>query len=120
MVIPFGALCAAQLVGRVASPLERTAKVVEVLPRDAQAQHNYAKALHEGGRVAEAIERYKFALIQKPSLAEAELFLGLAWSDVGEMDQGKSITSARFCLSRKTESANRTWRKHPSYAGPAR
>ncbi|MEP6698275.1 MAG: tetratricopeptide repeat protein, partial [Verrucomicrobiota bacterium] len=89
LVIPFGALCAAQLVGRVVPPIERTAKVVEVLPRDAQAQLNYGKALHEGGRVAEAIERYKSALIQKPSLAEAEFFLGLAWSDVGEMDQAK-------------------------------
>ena len=75
-MIPFGALCAAQLVGRVVPPIERTAKVAEVLPQDAQAQLNYGKALHEAGRVEEAIEQYEFAISKNPSLAEAEFFLG--------------------------------------------
>ena len=35
LAIPFGALCAAQLVGRVVPPIERTAKVAEILPQDA-------------------------------------------------------------------------------------
>jgi tetratricopeptide (TPR) repeat protein len=83
LVIPFGALCATQLVGRVVPPLERTAKVAEVLPEDPQAQVNYGKALHEAGRVEDAITRYELALSKKPSLAEAEFYLGLAWQDLG-------------------------------------
>ena len=57
LVIPFGALCAAQLVGRVVPPIERTAKVAEVLPHDPKAQLKYGKALHETGRVEEAIRQ---------------------------------------------------------------
>ena len=87
LVIPFGALCAAQLVGRVVPPLERTAKVAEVLPQDTQAQLNYGKALHAAGRVNEAIGRYDFAIRRNSSLAEAEFYLGLAWSDLGDVDQ---------------------------------
>ena len=83
LVIPFGALCATQLVGRVVPTLERTAKVAEVLPQDPQAQFNYGKALHEAGRVEDAVSRYEFAIDKKPSLAEAEFFLGLAWQDLG-------------------------------------
>ena len=87
LVIPFGALCAAQLVGRVVPPIERTAKVAEVLPQDAEAQFNYGKALHKTGRVEEAISRYEFAIKRKPSLAQAEFYLGLAWSDLGDLDR---------------------------------
>ncbi len=87
LAIPFGALCGAQLVGRVVPTLERTAKVAEVLPSDGQAQLNYGKALHEAGRVDEAIERYKNALGHEKSLAEAEFFLGLAYSDLHQYDQ---------------------------------
>ena len=87
LAIPFGALCAAQLVGRVVPPIERTAKVAEVLPHDAEAQLNYGKALHQAGRVEEAISRYEFAISKKPSLSETEFYLGLAWSDLGDLDQ---------------------------------
>jgi Flp pilus assembly protein TadD len=87
LVIPFGALCAAQLVGRVVPPIERTAKVAEVLPQDAQAQLNYGKALHEAGHVEEAMSRYEFAIKRRPSLAEAEFYLGLAWNDLGDLDR---------------------------------
>jgi Tfp pilus assembly protein PilF len=87
LVIPFGALCATQLVGRVVPLIERTAKVAEVLPQDAQAQLNYGKAMHKAGRVEDAIGRYEFAISKEPSLADAEFFLGLAWSDLGEMDR---------------------------------
>jgi len=87
LVIPFGVLCATQLVGRVVPAIERTAKVAEVLPQDPQAQLNYGKALHEAGRVEDAIGRYEFAISKKPSLAEAEFYLGLAWSDLGDPDQ---------------------------------
>jgi hypothetical protein len=87
LVIPFGALCAAQLVGRVVPPIERTAKVAEVLPQDANAQLNYGKALHEAGRVEEAIRKYEFAISRKPSLAEAEFYLGMAWNDLGDLDR---------------------------------
>ena len=86
-VIPFAIFCAAQLLGRVVPPIERFAKVAEVLPKDAQAQLNYGKALHEAGRAAEAIEYYKAAIGLQPSLQPAEMFLGLAWSDLGDMGQ---------------------------------
>src|SRR5437588_10821845 len=46
LLIPFGALCAAQLIGRVVPPLERTEKVAEILTLDPQAQVNCGKALH--------------------------------------------------------------------------
>jgi hypothetical protein len=87
LVIPFGALCATQLIGRVVPPIERTAKVAEVLPQDPQAQLNYGKALHQTGRVEEAIGRYEFAIKQDPSLALAEFYLGLAWNDLGDLDR---------------------------------
>ncbi|MEY2559118.1 MAG: hypothetical protein QOE34_2543 [Verrucomicrobiota bacterium] len=87
LVIPFGALCAAQLVGRIVPPIERTAKVAEVLPQDPQAQLNYGKALHAAGRTDEAMRKYEFAISRNPSLAEAEFFLGLAWSDLGDLDR---------------------------------
>ncbi|HSP45163.1 MAG TPA: tetratricopeptide repeat protein, partial [Chthoniobacterales bacterium] len=87
LVIPVAALCAAQLGGRVVPALERTAKVAEILPRDAQAQLNYGKALQEAGQPEKAIEKYEFALSRNPGLAEAEFFLGLAWSDLGEIDK---------------------------------
>jgi Flp pilus assembly protein TadD len=87
LVIPFGALCATQLVGRVVPPLERTEKVAEVLPEDPQAQLNYGKALHQAGRVEAAISRYELAIRKNPSLAEAEYFLGLAWNDLGYSDR---------------------------------
>jgi Flp pilus assembly protein TadD len=86
LLIPFGALCSAQLVGRVVPPLERTEKVAEVLPQDAQAQLNYGKALHAAGRVEEAVSRYEFAIRRNPSLAEAEFYLGLAKKDLGDLD----------------------------------
>jgi len=89
LLIPFGALCAAQLVGRVVPPIERTAKVAEVLPQDAEAQLRYGKALHEAGRVEEAIGKYEFAINKRPSHAEAEFYLGLAWSDLGDLDQSR-------------------------------
>jgi len=85
LAIPFGALCATQLAGRVVPAIERTAKVAEVLPRDPQAQLNYAKALHAKGRVEEAIAKYEFALSRNPTLAEAEFYLGLAWGDLGQL-----------------------------------
>jgi len=87
LVIPFGALCATQLVGRVVPALERTAKVAEVLPQDPQAQLNYGKALHKAGRTEDAISRYEFAISKNPALAEAESFLGLAWQDLGDFDR---------------------------------
>jgi Flp pilus assembly protein TadD len=87
LAIPFTFLCAAQLVGRAVPPLERFAKVAEGVPQDAQAQLNYGKALHEAGRVQEAIPRYESALARKPSLAEAEFYLGLALSDLGDWDR---------------------------------
>jgi Tfp pilus assembly protein PilF len=89
LLIPFGALCATQLVGRVVPPIERTAKVAEVLPQDAQAQLNYGKALHEAGQVEQALAKYEFAIARKPSLTEAEFYLGLAWNDLGNLDRAQ-------------------------------
>jgi hypothetical protein len=105
LVVPFGALCAAQLVGRVVPLLERTAKVAEVLPQDPKAQLNYGKALHEAGRIEEAIAKYEFAIARDPSLAEAEFCLGLAWKDLGDLDQALEHYERSFRLdpSGKTE-----------------
>ena len=89
LVLPFGALCAAQLFGRVVPPIERTAKVAEVLPQDPAAQFNYGKALHEAGRIEEALAKYELALSRNPSSAEAEFFLGLAWKDLGDLDRAQ-------------------------------
>lgn len=87
LVAPVAALCAAQLTGRVVPTLERTAKVAEVLPRDAQAQLNYGKALHEAGQIQSARERYEMALILSPGLAEAEFYLGIAWYGLDDPDR---------------------------------
>ncbi len=87
LVLPFGALCAAQLGGRVVPALERTEKVAEVLPNDAQAQLDYGKALHAAGRVKEAIPKYEIGLQRKATVAEAEFYLGLAARDLGDLDQ---------------------------------
>jgi len=87
LVVPVAALCAAQLGGRVVPALERTSKVAEILPANAQAQLNYGKALHEAGQVQSAIERYQAALARDPSLAEAEFYLGRAQADLGELDK---------------------------------
>jgi len=102
LAIPFGALCATQLVGRVVPPLERTAKVAEVLPQDAKAQLNYGIALHQAGRVEEAIRKYEFALRRAPSLAEAEFYLSLAWSDLGDLDQALAHYERSFALDPKS------------------
>jgi len=87
LIVPVAALCAAQLGGRVVPAIERTAKVAEVLPNDAQAQLNYGIALHEAGRLNEAIAKYEFALSRNPKLAEAEYYLGLAWTNLGENEK---------------------------------
>jgi Flp pilus assembly protein TadD len=87
LIVPVAALCAAQLGGRVVPALERTSKVAEILPANAQAQLNYGKALHEAGQVQSAIERYQAALARDPSLAEAEFYLGRAQSDLGDLDK---------------------------------
>jgi len=101
LVIPFGALCATQLVGRVVPPLERTAKVAEVLPQDPKAQLHYGQALHEAGRVEEALRKYEFAISRDPSLAEAEFYLGLAWKDLGDLDRAQEHYERSFALDPK-------------------
>ena len=87
LIIPFTALCSAQLVGRTVPKLERSGKVAEVLPKDAVARLNYGRALHEAGRAQEAREQYEAALALNPSLQAAEMLLGLAWSDAREFDK---------------------------------
>ena len=105
LVIPFGALCAAQMGGRLVPMLERTAKVAEVMPRDAQAQLNYGKALHEAGRPQEAVDRYNAAVALNPDLPEAEMFLGLAWGDLGDMDQSIAHYERALALNPKDAKA---------------
>jgi Tfp pilus assembly protein PilF len=105
LAVPFGLLCAAQLVGRAVPPLERFAKVAEVVPQDAEAQLNYGKALHEAGRVEEAIPRYESAINRKPSLADAEFFLGLAESDLQEWDRAVAHYERSLSLAPKNAKA---------------
>ncbi len=105
LIIPFGALCAAQMGGRLVPVLERTGKVAEVLPRDAKAQFNYGKALHEAGRVKEAIARYASAVALDPKLAEAEMYLGLAWNDLGDTDQSVAHYERALSLDPKNAKA---------------
>lgn len=87
LIIPFSVLCAAQLLGRVVPPLERSAKVAELLPRDARSQFNYGRALQDAGRLKEAISRYELALARDASLPMAEFYEGLAWSDSNDLDK---------------------------------
>ena len=87
LVVPVAALCAAQLAGRVVPPLERTAKVAEILPENAQAQLNYGMALYEAGQFRSALERCEAALSRDPKLAEAEFYLGRAWYDLDDVDK---------------------------------
>src|SRR5256714_11923580 len=87
LIVPVAALCAAQLGGRVVPTLERTAKVAEILPRDAQAQFDYGKALHEAGETQKAIDQYEIALNRNPNLADAEFYLALAWGGLGDLDK---------------------------------
>jgi hypothetical protein len=101
LIIPVGALCAAQLGGRVVPALERTAKVAEIIPRDAQAQLNYGKALHKAGRVEEAMAKYDLAINIQPGLAEAEFCLGRAWKDLGDLDRSLEHYERSFHLDPK-------------------
>jgi TPR repeat/Tetratricopeptide repeat len=102
LVIPFGVLCAAQLAGRVVPAIERTAKVAEILPNDPKAQLNYGKALHEAGRVEEAIRRYEFAISRDSTLAEAEFYLGVAWKDLGDLDESQRHYERSLALDPKS------------------
>lgn len=87
LIIPVAALCAAQLGGRVVPALERTAKVAEILPGDAQAQLNYGRALYDARQLQSAMERFEAALSRDPSLAEAEFYLGRVWADQHDPDK---------------------------------
>ncbi|HEV3409284.1 MAG TPA: hypothetical protein VG095_03260, partial [Chthoniobacterales bacterium] len=86
LVIPFAALCAAQLMGRVVPPIEKYHKVAEVVPEDAQAQLNYGIALQDNNQLEQAITRFRAALSLNPKLAEAEAKLGSALSLGGYLD----------------------------------
>ena len=71
------------------------ASVAEVFPHDPQAQLNYGRALHKDGRVEEAIKEYEFAISRNSSVAEAEFFLGLAWSDLGDEERAARTSPPR-------------------------
>ena len=101
LVLPFGALCAAQLIGRVVPPVERSAKVAEVLPQDPEAQLNYGRALFQAGRVREAIAKYEFAIATKPGFSEAEYYLGGAWYSLGDFDRALEHFERSFRLDPK-------------------
>jgi Flp pilus assembly protein TadD len=105
LAVPFGLLCAAQLLGRAVPPLERLAKVAEVVPQDPQAQFNYGRALHDAGRAQEAIPRYESAIARKPASGEAEFYLGLALSDIGEWDRSLAHYERALALDPKNAKA---------------
>lgn len=87
LVLPFTALCAAQLMGRVVPALEKTQKVAEVLPQDAKAQVNYGIALQDNNQFGQAIAHYRSALDLDPKSSEAEARLGSALSLSGEFSE---------------------------------
>jgi Flp pilus assembly protein TadD len=101
LVVPVGALCAAQLGGRVVPALERTAKVAEVLPQDPEAQFNFGRALHQAGRLEEAIAKYEFAIAHKAEFAEAEFYLGGAWHNLRDFDRALEHFERSFQLDPK-------------------
>ena len=111
LIIPFSALCAAQLLGRVVPPVEKSAKVLEVLPRDAEAQLNYGKAVHEQGRVDEALAHYKSAIELKPNHAEAHRQLALAYKDT------RDLSSAAAHYEKSLELDPKNARAESNYAG---
>jgi tetratricopeptide (TPR) repeat protein len=105
LIIPFTALCAAQLGGRLVPELERTGKVVELLPRDAKAQLNYGNALNKAGRVEEAIDRYKTAIGLDPKLAEAQFDYGKALHKAGRVEEATERYKAAIALDPKLAEA---------------
>jgi Flp pilus assembly protein TadD len=111
LIIPFSALCAAQLVGRIVPPLEKSAKVLEVLPGDADAQLNFGIAMHEAGRVEEALPHYKEAVARKPDHAEAHRRLGLAYKDL------RDLPSAAVHYQKSLELDPKNAKAESNYAG---
>ena len=127
--MPFGALCAAQLVGRVVPPIERTAKVAEVLPQDAEAQLHYGKALHQAGRVEEAIGRYEFAINKSPRSRRRNFiwgWLGAIWQIAGDKTSVRrttriwidpfSTTNVRFSSIRKNGKCESNLGRNPGFS----
>jgi hypothetical protein len=105
LIVPFAWLCTAQLFGRVVPPLERTAKVAEVLPHDSEAQLKLAKALHEQGRLQEALTHYLQAVAISPANADAEMWLGLAYSDLRDFDSSAAHYARALQLAPKNGTA---------------
>ena len=103
LIVPFSMLCAAQLLGHVAPPLERYEKVLQAFPNDPKAHFDYGTALQRAGRVEEALQHYDQALARDSSLAEAEFLSGLGWSDLGEVE--KAITHYKRALILEPKSA---------------
>lgn len=90
LIVPFVALCGAQLMGRVVPAVEKTQKVVDVLPNDPKAQLNHGVALQDRGELEQAIARYRLALSLDSNSAEAEAHLGHALSLNGAMEEAIS------------------------------
>jgi len=64
--------------------LERAA---ELLPADAEAQANLGNAMRHGGRLDEAVARYRQAILNQPSYVEARHNLGNTLLALGRFDE---------------------------------
>ena len=123
LVIPFGALCAAQLLGRVVPPLERTAKVAEVFRRIARRSSITAKLC-----MRPAAWRKPCGNMNLPSAAillwrKPSFFLGLAWKDLGELDRAQGHYERSLTLDPRNGKSESilpvfSWRRGPPCGGP--
>jgi tetratricopeptide (TPR) repeat protein len=83
---------------------KRTAAVSRELKQkelEARALLNSGKTLHEAGRVKEAIAQYELAIDRDANLAETEFYLGLAWNDLGDLDQARAHCERSLLLDPK-------------------
>ena len=84
LVIPFGVLCATQLLVELSHPSSGRRRLRKSCRKTRRPNSITARPCTRRDDVEEAISRYEFAIGKKPRLADAEFYLGLAWSDLAD------------------------------------